>query len=110
MGKTVKNKETKVIKNCYLNDCDILNDILISYKHLVSSYAIALNEASNKNIYDLYFKNFEIISSRQAKLFQFSFKNGWYKLETADKSKIDEAYKKFNKMLPELTCECEENK
>jgi AP-2 complex subunit beta-1/AP-1 complex subunit beta-1 len=47
MGETLKNEKTSVRKGCILNDCDMLNDIIISFKHIVSSYATALNEASN---------------------------------------------------------------
>ena len=53
MGETIKNTKSQVKKGNNMNDEDILNDVLISYKHLVSSYATALNEASNKNIYKL---------------------------------------------------------
>ena len=55
MGETLKNEKTSVKKGCTLNDCDMLNDIIISFKHIVSSYATALNEASNKNTYNLFF-------------------------------------------------------
>ena len=90
-----------------MNDSDILNDILIGYKHLVVNYAIALNEASNKNIYKLYLNILESVSKTQAELFELSFKKGWYTLETAEETKIETAYEKFNKCLNELDCTCE---
>ena len=74
MGETVKNTKTPIKKGLKLNDSDILNDILISYKHLVSSYAIALNEASNKNIYKLFLEVLTNSSKIQADLFDISFK------------------------------------
>ena len=85
-----------------MNDEDILNDILISYKHLVSSNAISLNEASNKNIYKLFLELFINCSKIQAELFDLAFKKGWYVLETADETKIENAYNKFSKALNEL--------
>ena len=103
MGETIKNTETKVKKDYSMNEKDIINDILISYKHLVSSYAIALNEASNKDIYKLFFESFKNISSMQAKIFECAFQNGWYQLETADQTKIDKAYDKYSKMEKELS-------
>ncbi len=103
MGETIKNTETKVKKDCSMNEKDIINDILISYKHLVSSYAIALNEASNKDIYKLFFESFKNISGMQAKIFECAFQNGWYQLETADQTKIDKAYDKYSKMEKELS-------
>lgn len=102
MGETLKNTKIPVKKGYMLNDEDILNDALISFKHLVSSYAIALNEASNKSIYKLFSEVLTNSSKIQADLFDMSFKKGWYVLETADETKIDNAYKKFSKLLTEL--------
>lgn len=105
MGETIKNNKTSVSKGAKLNDCDILNDILISYKHLVSSYAIALNEASNKNIYKLYYDVLSSSSKMQVDIFDLSFKKGWYVLETADEDKIEKAYEKFKKCVCEFDCQ-----
>lgn len=109
MGETIKNTKTQVKKGYNMNDSDVLNDILISYKHLVSSYATALNEASNKNIYKLFYNLFELSSKMQAELFELAFKKGWYQLETADETKIDNAYNKFSKCTSEL-CSSNEKK
>ena len=95
MGETLKNTKTPLKKGCDLNDSDMLNDIIISFKHLVSSYAIALNEASNKSIYNLIFESFHDSSKMQAELFECSFKKGWYQLETADENKIETVLNKF---------------
>jgi len=108
MGETIKNTKTPIKKGCSMNDSDILNDILLSYKHLVSCYATALNEASNKNIYKLFYNAFETSSKIQAELFECSFKNGWYTLETADETKIQKAFDKFYKCISELGCNNEE--
>ena len=105
MGEMIKNNKVSIKKDCSMNDYDYLNDILISYKHLVSCYATALNEASNKNIYNIIFNILENASKIQAELFECSFQNGWYELETADESKIEKTYNKFNKCLNELNCE-----
>jgi len=105
MGETVKNTKTPIKKGYLMNDSDILNDIIISYKHLVSCYATALNEASNKNIYKLIFNAFENSSKIQAELFECSFKKGWYTLETADEDKIEKAYNKFSKCVSEFSIE-----
>ena len=103
MGETLKNIKTPVKKGYNLNDEDILNDTLISYKHLVSSYAIALNEASNKSIYKLFLEILTNSSKIQADLFDISFKKGWYNIETVDETKIENVYNKFNKCLNELS-------
>ena len=102
MGETLKNTKVKVNKNNGFSDEDILNDVLISFKHLVSSYAIALNESSNKEIYNLFYNVFSNSSKIQASLFDTSFKLGWYQLECADETKIEKAYNKFNSKLNQL--------
>ena len=102
MGETLKNNKTSVKKGNKLNDEDILNDILISMKHLVSSYAIGLNEASNKKVYKLYNTVLNNSSKLQANLFDLSFKKGWYTIETADNKKINNTFNKFNKCLSDI--------
>ena len=105
MGETIKNTKTPVKKGISMNDCDILNDVLISYKHLVSSYAISLNEASNKNIYKLFLSLLESSRKIQAALFQLAFSKGWYNLETAEEVKVENTYNKFSKCLNEISNE-----
>lgn len=102
MANTLKNNKTAVKKGKKMNDEDILNDILISMKHLVSSYGIAVNEASNKSIYKLFNTLLNNSSKLQAELFDISFKKGWYTIETADNKKIDNAYNKFNSCLKDI--------
>ena len=104
MGEIIKNNKVSVKKGCSMNDSDYLNDILISYKHLVSSYATALNEASNKTIYKTFLELFESSSKVQCELFECAFQNGWYQLETAEETKIEKAYDKFSRSLKELSC------
>ena len=103
MSKKIKNEETKINKDTTINDKDILNDTLLSFKMLVDNFGIALNEASNKWIYDLYKNIFDEISKTQQTLFQLSFKKGWYIIEEAEKTKINEALKQNEKKQKELT-------
>ncbi len=98
----IKNDEKKVKKTKDLNDIDILNDVLLSFKMLTDNYAIALNEASNNKIYNIYKKEFDSISQIQQELFNLSFKNGWYQLEEAKKQKIAETIKQFTNKTKEL--------
>jgi len=102
MGKKIQNEETKVKKDTTFNDIDILNDTLLTFKFLVDNFAVALNEASNKWIYDNYNSIFEKLTIAQANLFQFTFSKGWYKLEQQPKSKITQDVQKFNQSKTEL--------
>ena len=103
MGKKIQNEETKIQKNTNYNDIDILNDTLLTFKYLVDNFAVALNEASNKWIYDNYNSIFEKLTVAQANLFQFSFQKGWYKIEEAVKTKINETFKEYSKKQKELS-------
>lgn len=98
----IKNKEIKIKKDETINDADILNDTLLSIKFLVDNFAIGLNEASNKWIYEHYKKGFDSLSETQQILFNLSFKKGWYQLEEAQQTKINEAIKQNSKKLSEL--------
>lgn len=102
MSKKIKNEETKIKKDTNLNDADILNDTLLSFKFLIDNYSIALNEASNKWVYETYKYIFDEISKTQQTLFQLSFQKGWYTLEEAEKTKINEALKQNEKKQKEL--------
>ena len=88
MPKPIKNKKTEVPQDTSMNDLDFLNDVLLSFKLLVDNYAIALNEASNSSVYDVYLDIFIETSKMQQKIFNLAFKKGWYGLEEEDKAKI----------------------
>ena len=106
MNNKVQNPKTEVPANSNMNDRDFLNDILESEKNMSVNYTYALNEASNKNIYKLYYDVFSSSSKMQADLFDLSFKKGWYQLETAEEDVIEKAYNKFDKCLCDLDCDC----
>jgi len=103
MGKKIKNEETKIKKDKTINDIDMLNDTLLSFKFLVDNFAIALNESSNKWIYDNYKNIYDELSKTQQNLFQLSFQKGWYTIEEAEKTKINEAIKQNTKKQTELS-------
>lgn len=103
MSKKIQNEETKIKKDTTFNDIDILNDTLLTFKFLVDNYAIALNEASNKWIYNTYKEIFNELSKTQTILFELAFKKGWYKLEEAEKTKINETIKEYTKKQKELS-------
>ena len=51
-----------------------------------------MSEASNEWLYDNYKDTFLNISDLQRRLYELMFENGWYQLETVDKSKLSEKY------------------
>lgn len=84
-----------------MDDKFILYDILNTEKNMCVNMAISLNEASCEEIYNLYYKMFEGISSGSKELFNIGFNNKWYVLEEQVKTKINSSYDKLKKSFKE---------
>ena len=109
MEKKVQNEETKVPATICLNDRDYLTDILSSEKHMNVDMAIALNEASNDELYEKIYNMAVKIKQTQRTLYNLAFQKGWYTLEEVPRKKIDEKYNSLIKKYDELNdCDCDE--
>lgn len=109
MEKKVQNEETKVPATICLNDRDYLTDILSSEKHMNVDMAIALNEASNDELYEKIYNMAVKIKQAQRTLYNLAFQKGWYTLEEVPRKKIDEKYNSLIKKYDELNdCDCDE--
>ena len=98
----VYNERVYVEVNESMNDIDYLTDILETVKNMVNNYSYVLNEVSNEALYNIYQSVFIETSLMQRELFQLMFKKGWYCLEEAEQTKIDESYKKYNNQLSQI--------
>lgn len=103
MAKKITNPETKVPATTKLNDKDIINIILTLEKNFTNNMSISLNEASNNELYKIYFAQFKEAQDMQRQLFDLAFKNGWYPLEEAEKTKVIQKHSDIKKQLSELT-------
>ena len=99
----VSNPETEVPKNQEMNDCDYLNDILSTEKSLSSNYVIAMNEASNNDLFEEIGNICMETKSTARDLFNLQFKKGWYRLEKADVNKINTISQEYEQKLNELS-------
>ncbi len=86
------NSVTEVPKGIELNEKDYCVCLLSTLKDMEKNYVIAMSEASNEWLYDNYKDTFLNISDLQRRLYELMFENGWYQLETVDKSKLSEKY------------------
>lgn len=86
------NSVTEVPKGIELNEKDYCVCLLSTLKDMEKNYVIAMSEASNEWLYDNYKDTFLNISDLQRRLYELMFENGWYQLETVDKSKLNEKY------------------
>lgn len=98
----IENPMVEVEQGIELNDKDISNILLTYLKNFTKNYAVSLTEASNDNLYKVYKKQFDSLSSLQRETFELIFKNGWYTLEEADSSKVGEQYNKLNQCYLDL--------
>ena len=98
----ISNTKVEVPTGSNLNDKDIINLTLTNLKSFVKNYAVALTEASNNNLYDVYKRQFDDISKLQREAFEVVFRNGWYVLETAEDNKVSEKYNTLNQCFIDL--------
>lgn len=95
--------EVKVEENLDLNDRDYLNDLLYNEKSILSNTITALSEASNESIREEFLDFFNIIDKIQSTTYELAWNNGWYTLEQAEKTKINQKAKELQKKLDELS-------
>lgn len=103
-NKKVTNPKTEVSHTIEMNDQNYLNDVLETEKNMSVNMTIALNEASNESLFKELFHMFLEIKEKQRTLFELAFEKGWYALESAEKTKINEKKKMLQKQLEELQC------
>lgn len=95
-----QNPKTEVLETKELNDCDYLNEILACEKNMSVNLTYALNEASNRKLFEEIFTIFEDVKMAQRDLYNMAFKNGWYSLEKEASEKINE---KVNELSGKMT-------
>ncbi len=98
----VKNPQTEVPQTSAMNDRDCINDVLQSIKNLSNNLSIAINEASNRQLFDEFMQMFNDTKQAQRDLYNLMFKNGWYSLEKAEQQKIQQKIQEFQPKMNEL--------
>lgn len=102
MNEKVQNPKTEVPMTKEMNDKDYLNDLLETEKNMGVNFCIALNEASNEDLYEEIYDMFEDIKECQRDLFELAFRKGWYTLEKEQDTKISEKYNTLSQEFTEL--------
>jgi len=98
----IQNEMTEVPTGIEMNDENYMKDVLNTLKALSTTMGTFATEASHD---DLSFKIDSMIGDlkmSQRKIFELLFANGWYTLEEAPKSKIDEKYTELSKKYDDL--------
>lgn len=102
MNNQIKNTKTEVEAGTKLNDQDYLNSLLSCLKEMVKNYSIALTEASNENLYNVYKEMFDKYINLQREVYELAFRKGWYILEVAESQKVSDKYLTLNKKYNDL--------
>lgn len=84
------------VKGPEMNDRDRLNDILSMEKYLTTAYSIAANEASSQWLYQDEMTILNELHECQRQLFNLMSKKGWYKIDPADQTQVNQTFQQFN--------------
>lgn len=98
----VSNPKTETPQTLEMNERDYLNDLLETEKNMSVNLTIALNEASNEELYNKIKDIYEKVKQSQRDLFELMFRNGWYCLEKAEEQKITQSINKLEQSMQEL--------
>lgn len=90
MDNKIMNPKVEVAAGIELNDKDYITDLLSCLKSMAKDFTVALTEASNEFIYNKYFSMFQDIINLQRETYEIMFRHGWYCLEKAENSKIEQ--------------------
>lgn len=98
----VENPKTEVPETKEMNDRDYLDDLLESCKNMSNNLSYALSEMSNDELYKEVFSMFSDTKKLSKELYQLMFKNGWYSLEKAEETKIQEKLAELKGKMSQL--------
>ena len=84
-----------------MNDQERMTDFLISEKKVTSNYDTFASECVNTALRDEFLKIFNQGHKTQSELFQVAQSKGWYQVEPAPASKVQEAATKFQSQMPQ---------
>ena len=97
------NTKTEVPTGIKENDKDYLNLLLTLLKDMEKNYAIVLTEASNESLFGKYENIFNNIKNLQREVYELSFRKGWYTIEKAEDTKVNEKYNTLNQEYMDLS-------
>lgn len=101
-NRKISNPKTEVKEGLEMNDCDYLSAALELEKNMSNNYSIALNEASNEELYEDYFELFEDTKDMARECFELMFQKGWYTLEEEQEEKVQQKIQELTTKLESL--------
>lgn len=104
-NKKVENQKTPCQEGPCMNDKDYLNSVLELEKNMSNNTAIALDEASNNDLYEDIFTMLEDLKDAARESYNLAFQLGWYQLESSEEEKITEKISCLEQQIKTLTNE-----
>lgn len=98
----ISNPKVECSKGKSFNDKDYMNSLLSDLKSMTKNYAVALTETSNNHLVEIYKKLFIEALALQRETYELMFRNGWYVLESAPKTKISTKFNTLNQEFNDL--------
>ena len=92
MNNQISNPMIDVAQGIALNDKDYMSIMLSMEKCMVKNYAVSLTEASNEFLHDNYLNMFDEVDDLQRRIYNAMFARGWYSLDVALSSLVNEKY------------------
>ena len=86
----ISNTKVEVPTGISLNDKDYITCLITTLKDMEKNYVIAMSEASNEALYQVFEKAFLKLADMQRKVYELMFQNGWYSLEKVNQQKISD--------------------
>lgn len=102
MNNKISNPKLEVPTTTEMNDLNCLSDVLETEKNMCTNLSIALNEASNYDLYEHFFDIYDNTREAQRNVYNLLFENGWYSLEKESQTKIDEKFNELSQKINEL--------
>lgn len=97
MDNKICNVKVEVPSGIQLNDKDYIAEFNSCLKDMIKNYAISMTEASNQKLFEAYKDIYLKLSFLQRKAYKLMFKNGWYCLEVAQGSKVNQKFNTLSK-------------
>ena len=84
-----------------MNDQERITDLILTEKKMSANYDTFASECVNVQLRDEFLKLLNQGHQTQTKLFQTAQQKGWYQVETAPASKVQQAQTKFQNQKPQ---------
>lgn len=101
----IANPQTPTEPGIQLNDKDYITCLLSILKEMEKNYVIAMTESSNESLYQSHHSIFQELSKLQRETYELMFRKGWYSLEKAEATKINQKHQTLSQEYQDLEIE-----